>query len=106
MNRALRRHQKKVARLRRVRILRDAHGAWKPRSFMSPYSAETAWGWEPKVWRYMCRLAMREPGWWTHERMIQPARIESHRMERHLERGLEPDLFIWPDYRKPKHYYW
>jgi hypothetical protein len=93
MNRALRRHQQRMARFRRVRIL-IGHGFFRWRS-----------GRQQK-WKELSRLVMNEPGWWTHEMVIAPSRIESHRLERQIERGLEPDLFLWPDYRRPHIYYW
>jgi hypothetical protein len=43
----------------------------------------------------MERLAMDEPGWWTHATVIQPARTETHRLEHNFLRGCDADLFQW-----------
>jgi hypothetical protein len=104
MKRALRRHQKQVAKARRIRILKT-HGAWKVRE---PFSSSglVDWTWKPKPWRPMSSLVMNEPGWWCHERMVVPARIRSRRIEHRIERGTDPDACCWPDYRKPHDYYW
>ena len=67
MKRSVRRHQQRVAKARRVRILLR-HGAWTPFSY-----------WQPKTWQPLCRLVMNEPGWWVHERVILPARTNTHR---------------------------
>ena len=101
MKRALRRHQKQVAKARRIRILKR-HGARKVRE--SCFCGGRTW--KPKPWRPMNRLVMNEPGWWCHERMVVPARIRSKRTEHNIERGMDPDVCYWPDYKKPHDYYW
>jgi hypothetical protein len=78
MKRSVRRHQQRVARARRVRILLR-HGAWAPFSY-----------WQPKIWQSLCRLVMSEPGWWVHERVIPSARTKTHRLEREVERDAIP----------------
>lgn len=104
MKRALRRHQKQVAKARRIRILKT-QGAWKIReSFFC--SGLVDWTWKPKPWQLVSRLVMNEPGWWCHERMVVPARIRSRRIAHGIERGMDPDACCWPDYKKPHDYYW
>jgi hypothetical protein len=93
MNRALRRHQQRVAKFRRVRIL-IGHGFFR---WQSP---------RQRQWQSLDRLVMNEPGWWTHEWVIVPARIRSHQLEREIERGLDAERFLWPDYKRPHIYYW
>lgn len=94
MKRSVRRHQQRVAKARRVRILLR-HGAWTPFSY-----------WQPKTWQPLCRLVMNEPGWWVHERVILPARTKAHRLEREVQRGRDPDSLVWPDCKRPHDYYW
>ena len=101
MKRALRRHQKQVAKARCIRILK-MHGVWKTHE--SCFRGE--WIWKLKPWRAISRLVMSEPGWWCHERMVVPARIRSKRIEHVIKRGMDPDACDWPDYKKPHDYYW
>jgi hypothetical protein len=54
----------------------------------------------------MERLLMREPGWWTHETIIQPARTETHRLEHRILRLGDADSLLWPDCKRPHDYYW
>lgn len=54
----------------------------------------------------MPRLAMTTPCWWTHEFMIVPARREQNQQLRLVEKGFPPDIFQWPDGKKPHVYYW
>jgi hypothetical protein len=102
MKRALRRHRNRVAKNRRIRILRF-HGAWlRWHTWSSDWPIDSVW--EPKVWQSMGRLLMREPGWWTHEMIIQPARAETHRLEDRITSGVDDDLLSWPDCKKPHDY--
>jgi hypothetical protein len=94
MKRSERRYQQRVARARRVCILLW-HGAWTS----SP-------NWQPKIWRPLWRLVMSEPGWWVHERVIQPARAKNHRLEWEVKRRRDPDSLIWPDCKRPNDYDW
>ena len=94
MKRSVRRHQQRVARVRRVRILLRLW-AWTLFSY-----------WQPKIWQALCRLVMNEPGWWVHERVILPARTKTHRLEREVQRGRDPDSLVWPDCKRPHDYYW
>jgi|SRR5271156_2121831 hypothetical protein len=97
MKRALRRHQKHVAKAGRTRILLQ-HGAWVLRH---------EWGaWEPKIWHCLQRVVMNETGWWTHATVTQPARNETHRLEHRILRGCDAELLLWPDCKKPHDYYW
>lgn len=98
MKRALRRHRQRVAQARRVRILKT-HGAWRK-------LWRDEWLWAPKVWRQPCRLCMNEPNWWTHEMIIQPARVRSSQLLQRVSRGLDAEALAWPDYRRPHLYYW
>jgi hypothetical protein len=104
MKRALRRHHERVAKARRIRILRS-HGAWVPRQEW-PYDRLGCSAWEPRIWRSMERLVMNEPGWWTHATVIQPARIETHRLEHRILHGCDADSLLWPDCKRPHDYYW
>ena len=94
MKRTVHRHQQRVAKARRVRILLR-HGAWTPFSY-----------WEPKIWLPVCRLVMSEPRWWVHKRVILPARTKTHPLEREVKRGRDPDSLVWPDCKRPHDYHW
>lgn len=106
MARAQRRWADRVAKARKVRILK-AHGAWRePYWIHSPaYGGEREWAWGPKRWQDYDRLLMNEPGWWIRYWVTQPARIRSNRLERLIEKGMDPEQ-IWPDYKRPHNYYW
>jgi hypothetical protein len=99
MKRSIRRHQQRVAKLRHMQIL-VACGAW------TPWRDSGDWLWRPKAWRQINRFAMKEPGWWVHEKVIRPARLETRRNEHGIERGLDPDAVLWPDCKRPHEYYW
>lgn len=103
MKRALRRHRQRVAKSRRIRILL-AHGAWVTRHSWLHNQLRPAW--EPKIWCSIGRLVMNEPGWWTHERVIQPARMANHRLLHQVLRGRDAESLLWPDCKKPHDYYW
>jgi hypothetical protein len=103
MKRCLRRHQQRVAKLRRIRILR-VQGLFNAHCFMHYVTPQ--WSWPDKPWAQMRDLLMNESGWWRHEMAIVPARIESHRLEQAIARGRDPDSVIWPDGRRPYPYYW
>ena len=103
MKRSIRRHQQRVARLRRIRILR-ARGAftgWCGLDYVNPQ-----WAGPDKPWVQIQDLVMNEPGWWRHMMAIVPARIGTHRLEHAIVRGREPDSVNWPDCRRPYPYYW
>lgn len=103
MNRSLRRHQQRVAKIRRIRILRS-RGVFRPMNFLG--HTEPAWRWPDKPWRPLCDLVMNEPGWWCHEHVVAPARIDTHRLEHAIECGRDPDTVLWPDCKRPYAYYW
>jgi hypothetical protein len=103
MKRSIRRHQQRVAKLRRIQILR-ARGAFQ--AWCGLGYATLHWSGPDKPWAPICDLVMNEPGWWRHEMTIVPARIDSHRCEHAIERGRDPDSVIWPDCRRPYPYYW
>jgi hypothetical protein len=104
MKRAIRRHQKRVAKFRRARILIGVYG----------------WQWVVKErtdwrgfrilrnnrWKLLSRLLMNEPGYWVREMMTRPARVRARQMLKLIENGMDPDLFQFPDNRKPHRYYW
>ena len=48
----------------------------------------------------------QNPGWWDHEFSTIPSRRASNRQLNMILRGISPDLIVWPDYKKPKLYYW
>jgi hypothetical protein len=98
MKRALRRYRQRVAKARRVRILKT-HGGWGK-------LWEDDWLWAPKPWKPVQRQCMNEPNWWTHEMMIQPSRVRSNQQLQGVRRGLDSEGMLWPDYRKPHLYYW
>jgi hypothetical protein len=101
MKRALRRYHQRVARARWVRILRT-HGAWR-----EPCPVfENEWNWEPKVWRPARKLVMNEPGYWTHEMIIQPSRVRTNQLLQKVYQGVDAEGVVWPDYHKPHVYYW
>jgi hypothetical protein len=49
---------------------------------------------------------MNEPGWWTHAKVIQPARIKTLRLEHRILGGCDADLLLWADCKRPHDYYW
>src|SRR5687767_13858451 len=99
MKRSIRRHQQYVAKLRRMQIL-IACAAWTP--------SRDAGDWllRPRPSCQINRLAMKEPGWWVHEKVIRPARLETRRNEHAIERGRDADAVLWPDCKRPHEYYW
>ena len=101
MQRALRRHQQRVAKARRTRILLT-HGVL----ILRRHGRQDWSAWQPKIWHSIERLVMNEPGWWTHLRVIQPARTQTHRLEHDIWRGCHADALLWPDCKKPHDYYW
>jgi len=105
-NRALRRHQQDVARLRHIRIVwRSYPWNWTDR----PYRVEPDDGWRPrKPWQQVSRCTMNgEPKHWQQEFNLRPSRVRQNQLLRHIERGIDPDVIRrWPDYRRPHIYYW
>jgi hypothetical protein len=105
MKRSIRRHQQQVAKIRKLQILyRGAVTGHSWRAFERPLLYGFTHTERP--WRGYHRLTMHEPGWWTHDWHIVPARIRSNRMLHAIERGADPDRFQWPDCKKPQVYYW
>lgn len=104
MKRAIRRHQKRVAQFRRARIL-ISHWGWR-------WLVEDHRTWDGRIyshryaWQQINRLVMNEPGYWVREMMGRPARIRGRQMCKLIENGMDPDLFQFPDARKPHIYYW
>ena len=89
MKRLIRRHQQESARLRHLNIV---FARWR----QIP----------DKPWKRSEICLMTEPGWHTHEFVVRPARIRSHRALRLVLLGRDADSLYWPDYRKPHIYYW
>jgi|SRR5579863_2023505 len=103
MKRSIRRYQQRVAKFRRLRILR-ARGSFDPCFFTGKLTPR--WTGPDKPWLQLNRLVMNEPGWWRHEMAIVPARIKIHHLEHAIEGGCDPDSIVWPDCRRPYPYYW
>lgn len=89
MKRALRRHQSKVAKIRRFNILRQGGSYW----------------WLDKWWKWT-RDWMTEPNWWTHENCIVPMRVEEARLCKKALKGFDTEGMQWPEGKKPHVYYW
>lgn len=107
--RALRRHQQWVAKLRHVRIIWASH-SW-PWTRTPLNSTHEVWLWRTehrrKPWQQVSRCTMNgEPKHWQYAFNIRPSRTCQNRLVREVERGVDPDLLMWPDYRKPHVYYW
>jgi len=105
MNKALRRHQQRVARLRHLRyIWRECVWYWHG------WGTQRDVGWQlpEKPWQLPHRATMRsEPKHWRKQFNLQPSRIRQNQLLRSIERGVDPDAIRrWPDYRKPHIYYW
>jgi len=96
MKRSVRRHQQRVARFRRTRILLSRVG----------WPGSTPGQREPSNWKSLSRLIMNEPGWWVHDRVMVPARTETRFLEHNIKRGHDPESVVWPDYKRPHDYYW
>ena len=94
MNRALRRYQQRVARVRTMRMLwcyfrryHEWENPWRARNHLGAYF-------------------MRDPNWHTHQFDIEPARAQAQRLLKQVLSGEDPDSLNWPDYHKPHRYYW
>ncbi len=105
MKRSIRRHQQQVAKARKLRILYGCVSGHSWHAFNRMVFGG-AYAVNEKPWRDYCRSQMSEPGWWTHERHIQPARIKANRIAHRIVSGADPDSFQWPDGKKPHDYYW
>jgi hypothetical protein len=108
MKRSIRRHQKKVAQLRKLRIVLTGRSAWW-KNFYFRYDGSLVPLYETdelRLWRPVNKQIMLEPGWWIRETVNRPARVKSRRQCRLVVRGQEPDSFRWPDHKKPQIYYW
>jgi hypothetical protein len=96
VKRSIRRHQQRMAKFRRTRILLIRVGG---RALSSGHR-------EPRNWKAFSRFMMSEPGWWVHDRVIVPARTETRFLEHNIEHGQDPESIVWPDCKKPHDYYW
>jgi hypothetical protein len=100
MDRSLRRHQQKVARVRKLRTL------W---NYWEGYFEPERYKWSrARIWQPMHKLTMNGyPKAWDTIMHIRPARIRSAQLCRLIELGREDvDPVDFPDYRKPHIYYW
>lgn len=104
MDKALRRHQQRVARLRHL------HYIWRHCVWYSHECGSRRAGWQlpEKPWQLPYRATMGgEPKHWQKQFNLQPSRIRQNQLLRAIERGVDPDsVRRWPDYRKPHFYYW
>lgn len=111
-NRALRRHQQRVAQLRHIRIIwRSSPWRWDQSPNRVLPDPDWACDWRPyqrKPWQQVSRCTMNgEPKHWQQAFNLRPSRIRQNQLLRHIERGRDPDVIPrWPDYRKPHIYYW
>ncbi len=101
MKRAIRRHQQRVAKFRRARIV-CFHNSWTWWIDTRNWRGERS----NHQWQPVGRLVMNEPGRWIRQMMTRPARIRANQMLKLVENGRDPDLIQWPDNRKPHLYYW
>ena len=113
MDRSKRFHQKRVAKIRKIRrIYEDL--SWHE---IHPYWAYWKQAWtklydrpprHERWWHKRCQPCdySKNPSRWNHAMNIQPARAEANRKLDAVVRGVESDLLIWPDYKKPCEYYW
>lgn len=107
--RALRRHQQRVAKLRHARIVwRSCPWYWDGTLFHTIPEPGWRWVWHRKPWQQVCRCTMNgEPKHWQKVFNLQPSRIRQNQILRDMERGIDPDTVRrWPDYRRPHIYYW
>lgn len=91
---SLRRWQQHVARVRARRFLWD--------TFTSDYVHAKPWRALNQIGAYL----MRDPGYWLHEFVTRPARARSNHLLHDIERGIDPEGIVWPDYRRPHIYFW
>lgn len=109
--RALRRHQQRVAKLRHVLIIWTTSHTWPwERTPFNSLPEHVRWrgaDYRRQPWQQISRCTMNgEPKLWQRDFNIRPSRIRQNQMLRGVERGLDPDLKRWPDYRRPHLYYW
>jgi hypothetical protein len=112
MKKALRRHQQRVAAIRRARyIWRECTWYWHGTFFavlQDDPRFQPGWHAPEKPWQHSPRITMNgEPKWHQKLHNLRPSRVRSNRLLRDIERGVDPDLIRrWPDYRRPHIYYW
>lgn len=103
MNRALRRHRTRVAKIHHDNIYIDAYG-W--RHWVEP------WSWRTRrngyQYRPMSKLIMTESGHkhWRKVLMTRPDRAREHHALRMVERGIDAECLYWPTHRDHWVYYW
>ena len=101
MDRALRRHQQMVAKVRWRNIVIQ-HNGWR-------WVVEK----DPKWPRFDCKIwkrdnFMSESGhkWWRKLMMTRPDRSVEHQALHLVERGVDADQLYWPTHRDYWLYYW
>lgn len=100
MKRSIRRYHTLRVRTRRLRLHYDLY----PRCLIN-------WDSNPtpiyKIIKHAPCWPDCEPKWWQKAYNLQPSRIRQNRLLRAVVRGIDPDAIPrWPDYRKPRSYYW
>lgn len=95
MKRSLRRWQQYVARVRKANLFWFSHGRYG-RAAMRERIHQP-----PRKWM------MREPcGEWNRCQHLRPARVRSNQLERLIEIGRDSDSLNFPDYKRPRIWYW
>ena len=84
--------RRRLGKKRRIRMYKLIYSYFYPQ-----WWPESPW----QVLNSPGRHFMRDPGRWEHEMMIVPSRRKQNQM---IKNGEYEGLF--PDYKKPRHYYW
>jgi hypothetical protein len=96
---------------RRYRIIYDDLSDWWKASYARPdihgglkYMRDRL----GQPWKSWARPVdySKNPGWWDRMYSIQPARINVRRQCYDIVRGADPDDKVWPNYKRPKHYFY
>jgi hypothetical protein len=106
MNRALRRHYDKVAKVHRIRVVLTGKSAWWKCFWMWNGELLPLYDEPRKLWRPANKLLMLTPMSHHRETMHRPARIKARRNAHLVVRGVDPDTLQWLDGKKPYVYYW
>jgi hypothetical protein len=107
MNRSLRRHHDKVAKVHRLNVILANHSPWWKCVRIHDGIIRPLWeGREIRIYRPVNKQIMLTPSSHHRERMHRPARIKANHFCHLVERGIDPDSIHWPDHKKPYVYYW